>query len=60
MLTLDLERWGVQELTSAELQETDGGVAPAVIYILIALYLGGTIAAVSQGRNPHTGGYMHP
>lgn len=34
--------------------EVEGGIAPFIVYGLVSLYLTGTVAAVSQGKNPHT------
>ena len=51
----NLNDFGVVELKKEELREVEGGILPIVAYSLITLYLASTVAAVSQGKNPHTG-----
>jgi hypothetical protein len=46
------------DLSPREMRETEGGIAVvAVVAVVCAvLYLAGTIAALSQGKKPHTPG----
>ena len=48
----------MKELNLEQMEKIEGGILPIVAYALIALYLAGTVAAVSEGRNPHTGGSL--